>query len=187
MVCSADINHDAELLEASTKKNDKYTVRRIIDVHSELFRIKPQRNFDNIKGNLSNQISYESEYIESKNSEIKCDRSNSLSSIFFNILHFAIENNSNDVLRICLKHNLSPNEPGTTYNKVNKIKSCEVLQKSEDKQVGHDDCKKTKSTRFPIACTYCLNKEKSFQAKTGKYTFLIYSIRKTLYILDKFI
>lgn len=134
-------------------------------MHSQLFRIKPQRNNENFKGNLSNQISNESEYIEAKSPEVKWDRSSSLSPIFFNILHFAIENNSNDVLRICLKHNLSPNESGTTLNKVKKIDSSEII----DPPDGHDESVKIKSARFPITCTYCLNKEKSFQGKTGKF------------------
>lgn len=106
-----DLSHDAELLESSTKRNDKYTVRRILDVHYSHFRIK----------RLNEQTNLSSETHHAKSTPIP--------DIFFNILHTAIENNSLDVLRICLKYGINPNEHGTTEN-INK-------------------------SRFKIKCNYC--------------------------------
>ncbi|CAF0909879.1 unnamed protein product, partial [Brachionus calyciflorus] len=87
----SDLINDAELLEQSTRRNDKYTVRRILDLHYSFFRIK--------------QI-----YSQ------KTQTTNSIPHIFYNILHISIENNSLDVLRICLKYGINPNECGVAKN-----------------------------------------------------------------------
>ncbi|RMZ95462.1 serine threonine kinase, partial [Brachionus plicatilis] len=81
-----DLVSDAELLETSVKKNDKYTVRRILDMHFSYFRTKQYDMYKKATFNIP--------------------------SIFYNILHLSIENNSLDVLRICLKYGLDSNECG---------------------------------------------------------------------------
>lgn len=70
-----------------------------------------------------------------------------LPSIFFNILHLAIEHNAMDVLRICLKYGLDPNKPGTVSNTVNHS------LKNENNQANK------KAVRYFIDCNYCLKKK----------------------------
>lgn len=84
----ADFLNDAELLESSVKKNDKYTTRRILDNYFSYFR--------------------------TKHSDLKKKSILSIPNIFYNILHLSIENDSIDVLRICLKYGLDSNECGTS-------------------------------------------------------------------------
>ena len=127
-----DLNNDAGLLEASTKRNDKYTVRRILDVHFSHFRVR--------NGSAA-QSANEFNPLQEFNSRYAEIRPADLPSIFFSILHLAIEHDSMDVLRICLKHGLNPNEPG---------------------QHGVNS---KKSVRFPVDCKYC---SKKFPTVNGK-------------------
>lgn len=85
-----DLVNDAELLETSVKKNDKYTVRRILDMHFSYFRTKQYHILKKTTFNIPK--------------------------IFYNILHLSIESNSLDVLRICLKYGLDSNECGVSEN-----------------------------------------------------------------------
>jgi hypothetical protein len=197
-----ELLNDAELLESSTKKNDKYTVRRILDVHYSHFRIKPQNSSNIIEVNNfgsdnrgSNNLSTNSQSPQpsaklagacsirpttplSKNVEIP--------SIFFNILHLAIEYDSIDVLRICLKYGLDPNEPGTCLNKISYENSKpQNDESSQTKQFDHDgryvltntldkdepnvnepsglmmisEMKNQSTIRYPIKCMCCLKKK----------------------------
>lgn len=78
-----------------------------------------------------------------------------LPSIFFNILHLAIENNSIDVLRICLKYGLNPNEPGIRL----KIDAAKTGASKPNDKIGKENDKSNKSLiKFPIKCNYCKNK-----------------------------
>ncbi len=115
------------------------------------FRIKPQALSDL----LSLSPSAESEHNYHNNSISNFENSHQikppLPSIFFNILHLAVEHNSIDVLRICLKHGLSPNEPGTSLDKVNRL--TEVSQSTST----------FKPVRFPMTCGYCSERENKVQ------------------------
>lgn len=84
----SDLINDAELLELSVRKNDKYTARRILDVHFS--------------------------YFCTKHNDIKKKSTLNIPNIFYNILHLSIENDSIDVLRICLKYGLDSNGCGTS-------------------------------------------------------------------------
>jgi hypothetical protein len=116
-----DLNQDAELLEASTKKNDKYTVRRILDVHYYHFRFK--RNSIDFQINNNNNNNAKNENEAKQTSDYFKNNSIDLPSIFFNILHLAIEHNAMDVLRICLKYGLDANKSGTILDTVNSSSS----------------------------------------------------------------
>ena len=156
-----DLTNAAELLENSIKRNDKYTVRRILDVNYSYFRIKTtntsliNNEFNEAKkfgqnltatscnaslANLSNKLA-------DNNMNTFLERVNGMEipSVFFNILHLAIENNAADVLRICLKYGLNPNEPGTS--------SKNALFNSSNKYFHNSDC-----IKYPIKCKYCKKK-----------------------------
>ena len=170
-----DLAHDAELLETCTKRNDKYTVRRILDVHSSYFRINPVSSTATANNEIDRRGSsacyltpappVASHLICGSIAQPTTQPANSkrcVPSIFFNILHLAIENNSLDVLRICLKHGLNPNEPGTTLRK-HYLEPCGLGAASAD-VIGRVA---RKSVRFPLRCCYCkrrADKEKDSNA-----------------------
>lgn len=126
----SDLNPDAELLEASVKRNDKYTVRRILDVHYSFFRIKQQQQQQH-------------------------SQSQTIPAIFFNILHVAIEHNALDVLRICLKYGLSPNETGVAQKKCSLLSQC----KSSNNRA-----------RYKLKCSYCSSKSPAMTSSEIKAT-----------------
>ncbi len=135
------MSQDAELLEASTKRNDKYAVRRILDVHYIHFRFTSSTHEPHAcEETMSTNEKMTSIYF--KNNPID------LPAIFFNILHLAIEHNAMDVLRICLKYGLDPNRAGTTHETVN------FLEKNEN--FNHQA---NKSIRYFVECQYCLKKK----------------------------
>ena len=151
----ADLIQDSELLEASTKRNDKYTVRRILDVHFSHFRIKPlyhdlypSRYTDQSEQKNLNP-SASSFSVSSLNESLK---RTIVPNVFFNILHLAIENNSLDVLRICLKHGLDPNNSGTALKKIR-----------VPKNKPYECVNNVKTARFALNCKYC--NKKSIQIK----------------------
>jgi hypothetical protein len=177
-----DLAYDAELLEKSTKRNDKYTVRRILDVHYSYFRIKEHslndsndvdRRFSvapiyhsyhnynmNSKNNTNNTNyvkngSFETESRRESQSNLSFKKK-CVPSIFFNILHLAIENNSLDVLRISLKYGLDPNESGTTQPK--------LFIENRHSLINSSSC--IGKARFPIKCVLCaktLNDREEFK------------------------
>jgi hypothetical protein len=166
-----DLAHDAELLETCTKRNDKYTVRRILDVHYSYFRIKQQqptstgqttdeqliRKQSSVDTAAHNSIGGGESLIKSTMAAANSSTSRScgggkkcVPSIFLNILHLAVENNSLDVLRICLKYGLNPDEPGTTLRKLYLDKN--MFTNYEEDLSGR--CHR-KSVRYPVKCGFC--------------------------------
>jgi len=126
-----DLNQDADLLEASTKKNDKYTVRRILDVHYYHFRFKRNSIDYQINTTINNNNNNTKNENEAKQtSDYFKNNSIDLPSIFFNILHLAIEHNAMDVLRICLKYGLDANKSGTILDTINSSSKFENDNKS---------------------------------------------------------
>jgi hypothetical protein len=172
-----DLAHDAELLETCTKRNDKYTVRRILDVHYSYFRIKQLSQTEcaphkksSIDASMYNSSGGSESLIKSGGLggfSTSVNNKKCVPSIFLNILHLAIENNSLDVLRICLKYGLNPNEPGTTLRKLYLDKNMfsnydEYLTRSQ-----------RKSVRYAVKCGYCkarAAKEKSAALKINQTT-----------------
>jgi hypothetical protein len=152
-----DLAHDAELLETCTKRNDKYTVRRILDVHYSYFRIKQSSQSEcaqkknSIDASIYNSSGGGETLLKSGLGGFSGSFNNKkcVPSIFLNILHLAIENNSMDVLRICLKYGLNPNEPGTTLRKL-------YLDKNMFSNYDEDLTRlQRKSVRYPVKCGYC--------------------------------
>lgn len=198
-----DLAHDAELLESCTKRNDKYTVRRILDVHYSYFRVRQSggansstsetgEKSNNNKsseggGSGGGDFSPSTHFPLNKSSLFSSSfKKKCVPSIFFNILHLAIENNSLDVLRICLKYGLNPNECGTTLRKIfldgngcsnSASGSCFNY---EEHFLGR--CKKT--VRYPLKCVYCKTKwEREMallqQKKTTTMTTTIQTVTTT--------
>lgn len=107
-------------------------MRRILDVHYSYFRIKPT------------SLDLYPDDINISTASLTPNKCICVPSIFFNILHLAIENDAMDVLRICLKYGVNPNEPGTTHKKV---------------LINSNTYNKTRKTiRYPIKCNYCKKK-----------------------------
>ena len=151
----------AELLENSIKSNDKYTVRRILDENYSFFRIKPTiaasgyHNHPKLATNVScNDFLTQNCSITNLNAGTTVGLPTEIPSVFFNILHLAIENNSHDVLRICLKYGLNPNEPGTSYKSV------------KFNPANRYSCGK-KTILYPVKCDYCKKRNKIQNQKTS--------------------
>lgn len=191
-----DLTYEAEILENSVKKNDKYSVRRILEQHHSNFQIKPPEIHQNASTTghknrqLSTQCSTQTEnnyYCPPKiakklnNSEIYhtifsastmsdvVNNSENLSMsidkpcnvyvnkanpnmppIFYNILHYSIECNSLDVLRICLKYGLNPNETGTNRRLANNFNNNNNTENTKN-------CRNN-AIKMPFKCAYCLRK-----------------------------
>jgi ankyrin repeat protein len=89
-------------------------------------------------------------------------------STFANILHIAIESNAIDVLRICLKYGLCPNEPGKlsyqchSTTAVDRFFSFIIFDHigTNEKSYTLDEMlkKKKASIKYPFSCQYCLKK-----------------------------
>lgn len=77
-------------------------------------------------------------------------------SIFLNILHLAIENNSMDVLRICLKYGLNPNESGTCARKFFLNTENNKRPNANQDSLFLNSSKKT--VRYQLKCAYCLKR-----------------------------
>ena len=162
-----DLTKIAELLENSIKLNDKYTVRRILDENYSFFRIKASCSFNgNNDKKLTTNIScgdFQNSSIKNLNTATQINHNPAeIPSIFFNLLHLAIENNSIDVLRICLKYGLDPNETGTSYTNV-KFNASNKYSSNK------------KSILYPVKCNYCKkrNKASSQKPSTNKNYFNI--------------
>ena len=161
----------AELLENSIKSNDKYTVRRILDENYSFFRIKPTiaasgyHNHTKLATNVScNDFLTQNCSITNLNACTTAGLPTEIPSVFFNILHLAIENNSHDVLRICLKYGLNPNEPGTSY------KSVKFNPKNR-----YSSGKKT--ILYPVKCDYCKKRNKTQNQKASSSNKKHFSIK----------
>lgn len=87
--------------------------------------------------------------------------------VFVNILHMAIENDSIDVLRICLKHGLNPNEPGTATTTTTSRPARNSNNKVNPKEIAKTDVAKTDRCRFPISCGFCAKGKSSAGKKTS--------------------
>ncbi len=168
---SFDLTHEAELLEKSAKKNDKYTVRRILDAHYSEFQMKPirkpsKRFFQKTPFNLNATRTITPDSSIDRTNKNNRTNFNSYSntptsahgppsfiiipSIFLNILHIAIENNAIDVLRICLKYGLNANEPGTNKKTLTLI--------------SHENNQKLIKNLFQ--CSYCMKKYELYSQNT---------------------
>ena len=163
---SFDLSHEAELLEKSAKKNDKYTVRRILDAHYSEFQMKPKRKiskkfFQNRPTNVNMpQSGIDRERLTNKaNRNLTVTHSPTSSqatafvqipSIFINILHTAIESNALDVLRICLKYGLNANEPGTNR------KTIALTSYKNNQQL----------IKYSFRCAYCLQRFELYNEHT---------------------
>lgn len=212
-----DLTYEAEQLENSAKKNDKYTVRRILDAHYSQFQLKSidklkfnnYSRFNNTQTNSNHIISHTnihkkspSPYIDTRESSIERNydvnkftiypnqKHRQLSSAsltpspapppttpsylqhqsiqqqqsqqqvpkqlvipaaFINILHLAIESNSLDVLRICLKYGLNANEPGTNQK---------TITLTNNYSNGNID--KQRLIKYPFICKYCYKKNELY-------------------------
>ena len=163
-----DLAKIAELLENSIRSNDKYTVRRILDENYSFFRIKPNIASSGLNSNNNNSKPIANDFLTQNCSITNLNANKTtpseIPSVFFNILHLAIENNSHDVLRICLKYGINPNEPGTSYKN--------VKFNSENRY----SCNK-KSISYPVKCDYCKKRNKTQNQKASSSNKKHFSIK----------
>lgn len=145
---ACDLNHDADLLEQSTKRNDKYTVRRILDVHNSYFRMKKTSNPNCAPPPLiidPPPTTPRRKYV-------------SIPAIFLNILHLAIESNAIDVLRICLKYGCDPNEPGTNLKRALLNLDTNKFESSLPMAASSANKAKQLTARYLVKCNFCNRK-----------------------------
>jgi hypothetical protein len=185
-----DLTHEAELLENSAKKNDKYTVRRILDANYSQFQLKSIDKLSRklyYKKSLSPYINTRENSVEKDSNRLYAAHYRHLSShspspapamllstqhpliipsAFINILHMAIENNAMDVLRICLKYGLNANEPGTNKKTI-KLKN---NNNNNSQQPASNTITKTN-----FKCKYCFKKNEFFNQLT--HTKLIEALK----------
>lgn len=169
-----DLINEADTLEKSIRKNDKYAVRRILDNYYYLLdnnfkTLNNQLNTNNDtttkdnENNDDNDVQIFSKLLTNKlrpnattatptrESSIEPSNGNDtlkkqeIPLVFINILHLSIEHNSLDVLRICLKYGYNPNECGI----------------SSDLLSSNSPLNQPVSIKYPFKCLHCLNEPNS--------------------------
>lgn len=192
----SDLNHNAELLEQSTKRNDKYTVRRILDAHFSYFRMKksgvgvqpPQ-----LPPHLPPAVAVDPSSTSTTPAAVPAPppattprrKYVSVPATFLNILHLAIESNAIDVLRICLKYGCDPNEPGTNLKRALLNLDTNKYESSMPMAAAAAAKAKQQTARYPVKCNYCLRKnakmasEKSNEPTSGPSR--VYALHKQMH------
>jgi hypothetical protein len=109
---SNDVSNDNQLLESSIIKNDKQTVKYLLDKY---------------KARLPNLVesSFNHNYVNS----------NDIPQLFFNILHVSIENNAIDVIKTCIKSGIDPNKPTNNILLPINCKYCNLIRRNDNKKL----------------------------------------------------
>lgn len=167
---ASDLNYNADLLDQSTKRNDKYTVRRILDAHFCYFRMKKtQTSGQSPPGTPATTISTpRRKYV-------------SVPATFLNILHLAIESNANDVLRICLKYGCDPNEPGTNLKRALLNLDTNKYESSLPVAAAAAAKAKQQTARYPVKCNFCLKKNAKSTEKNEAGPNRIFTLHKQMH------